>query len=83
MGVIADDSNPRPRLSGPCSACGDGDVNLRFHSHDDVERQRYTLDEIERLARRWRDENEATNDAQWIVTHLLAWLRKQERIGRR
>lgn len=41
----------------------------------------YTLAELNELAKRWADENEATNDARWIVSGLLAWLGKKEREG--
>lgn len=27
-------TNIRERLSGPCSACGDGDTDLRYHNHE-------------------------------------------------
>ena len=78
-------------MNGPCSACGDGDTALKYHSHDvrdpriTVEQGRfsaerlYTLAELETLAKEWRDENEATVDAQWTVSHLFAWLKKRER----
>lgn len=39
----------------------------------------YTLAEIEALAKQWRDENEVTNDAQWIVSHLITWLARREK----
>lgn len=40
--------------------------------------QSYTLAQLERLAQDWASENEATNDARWIVSGLLAWLAKRE-----
>lgn len=40
--------------------------------------RRYTLEQIEALAKKWAKENEATNDARWIVSGLLAWLAKRE-----
>lgn len=41
----------------------------------------YTLAELNELAKQWANENEATNDARWIVSGLLAWLGKKEREG--
>lgn len=42
----------------------------------------YTLKEIEALAKEWAKENEATNDARWIMSGLLSWLARREREGR-
>lgn len=39
---------------------------------------RYTLNNIRALAEQWATENEATTDARWIVSGLLAWLAKRE-----
>lgn len=44
----------------------------------EIPERRYTLAQIEQLAVQWRNENEVTNDAQWVVSHLLAWLAKRE-----
>lgn len=43
---------------------------------------RYTLKEIEVLAKEWRDANHVPNDIQLAVSHLLAWLARREREGR-
>lgn len=43
--------------------------------------RRYTLEQVETLAKEWAVENEATNDARWIVSGLIAWLAKREREG--
>lgn len=55
-------------------------AEIRDYTHMSLQpERRYTLAEIEQLAIQWRDENEATTDAQWIVSHLIAWLKKRER----
>ena len=43
------------------------------------ESKSYTLAELNELAKQWANENEATNDARWIVSGLLAWLGKKGR----
>lgn len=48
-----------------------------------VEPQRYTLAELEQLAKQWRDELGLTSEdgAPWAVSHLLQWLQKREEGG--
>lgn len=44
-----------------------------------VQPKSYTLAELEGWAKQWAIENEATNDARWIVSHLFAWLKRREK----
>lgn len=60
---------------------------VRMNKGDAIVRERprlvpsspsYTLAELIELAKQWRDENGATTDAQWVVSHLFQWLAKRE-----
>lgn len=53
----------------------DKDLNRRITQPS----KSYTLADIEQLAREWATENEATTDARWIVSSLIAWLQRRER----
>lgn len=72
-------------MNGPCSACGDGDTALRYHSHDDtlrlVQPPSYTLASIEALALDYC--NDATSaarlDDRLRLSLFIQWLKKREK----
>lgn len=71
--------NNRYKGYDPCSACGDGDTALRYHTHDPLPKS-YTLDDLTRLAAEWITEQEGDVEMlKWTFSIFIEWARKRER----
>lgn len=67
---------------GPCSACGDGDTAMVYHTHGPRPKS-YTLDDLEQLAREFitqqQHQSEYPTRLQLVLSLFIQWARKREK----